>query len=110
MSQKKHHNASDANKQASLALSQEEQSQVQLLLTQYNQVAQALYNSAFQPDAEAALTPITSLSEGIQMAYMKALSKENTTASADVLAALNALAPAKEVRKEARRSLIRLES
>jgi tetratricopeptide (TPR) repeat protein len=110
MSQKKHHNTSDAKKQASRALSQEEQSQVQQLLTQYNQVAQALSNSAFQPDAEAALTPITSLSEGVQMAYMKALSKENKTASADVLAALNALAPAKEVRKEARRSLIHLES
>jgi tetratricopeptide (TPR) repeat protein len=110
MSQKKRHNASDTNKQASLALSQEEQSQLQQLLTQYNQVAQALYNSTFQPDAETALTPITSQSEGIQIAYMKALSKENTTAAADVLAALNALAPAKEVRKEARRSLIRLES
>lgn len=109
MSQKKHHNASDANKQASLALSQEEQGQLQLLLTQYNQVAQALYNSTFQPDAEAALTPITSLSEGVQIAYMKALSKENTVAAADVLAALNALAPAKDIRKEARRSLIRLE-
>ncbi len=105
MSQKKRHNESDTNK-----LSQEEQNQVQLLLTQYEQVAQALYNSPFQPDAEAALTPITNQSEGIQIAYMKALSKENTSAAADVLAALNTLAPAKETRKEARRSLIRLES
>jgi tetratricopeptide (TPR) repeat protein len=109
MSQKKHQNKSDAGKQSSPALSQEEQSQIQVLLTQYDQIAQALYKSTFQPEAESALAPITNLSENAQMAYMKALSKEQTTAAADVLAALNALAPAKEVRKEARRSLIRLE-
>jgi tetratricopeptide (TPR) repeat protein len=109
MSQKKHQNKPDAGKQASPALSQEEQSQIQQLLTQYDQIAQALHENTYQPDAEAALTPITTLSETAQIAYMKAISKEQTTAAADVLAALNALAPAKEVRKEARRALIRLE-
>lgn len=110
MPQKKHHNAPDSKKQAPFVLSQEEQNQVQQLLAQYNQIAQALHSSKQQPEAEAALLPITELSEGVQIAYLKALSKENTTDAANVVAALNALAPAKEVRKEARRSLIRLES
>src|SRR5690348_2189468 len=110
MPQKKHHNTPDSKKQEPLAFSQEDQNQVELLLAQYNQIAQALHNSTLQAEAEAALLPITSLSEAVQITYLKALSKENTSRAADVMAALNALAPAKEVRKEARRSLIRLES
>jgi tetratricopeptide (TPR) repeat protein len=44
------------------------------------------------------------------LAFLKALSKENTAPAADLLAAINALSPDKEARKEARRSLIRLEA
>jgi tetratricopeptide (TPR) repeat protein len=96
-------------KQESQALSQEEQNQLQQALAHYNEVAQALHNSTQQPEVEAALRSLTSLPENVQIAYLKALSKESTANAADVVAAFNALAPAKEVRKEAKRSLIRLE-
>jgi tetratricopeptide (TPR) repeat protein len=96
-------------KQESQTLSQEEQHRLQQALVHYNEVAQALHNSTQQPEAEATLRSLTSLPENVQIAYLKALSKESTTNAADVVAAFNALAPAKEVRKEAKRSLIRLE-
>src|SRR5260370_13779847 len=43
------------------------------------------------------------------MALLKELSKEHENDAADVLIAVNELSPIKNVRKEARRSLIRLE-
>jgi tetratricopeptide (TPR) repeat protein len=96
-------------KQDTQTLSPEEQNQLQQSLAHYNEVAQVLHSSTQQPEAEAALLSVTNLPESVQIAYLKALSKENTTNAADVVAAFNALAPAKEVRKEAKRSLIRLE-
>jgi tetratricopeptide (TPR) repeat protein len=97
-------------KETETLISQEDTTQVQRLLARYHQIAHDLHHSTNQEQAEAALTDITALSETAQLALLKALSKENTTASADILAAVNALSQHKELRKEARRSLIRLES
>jgi len=90
-------------------LSQEDNVQVQHLLEEYHQIAQNLHQSTNQAQVENALADINALSENAQIALLKALSKENETDAADILVAVNALSPHKEVRKEARRSLIRLE-
>jgi tetratricopeptide (TPR) repeat protein len=97
-------------KETALSLSQEDSQQVQLLLDQYHQIAEALHSSTRQAEAEAALQPFDALSEAAQLALLKALSKENTTDAADLLTAINALSTSKDIRKEARRSLIRLEA
>ena len=55
------------------------------------------------------MAEINTLSESAQLALLKELSKEYQVDAADVLTALNELSPLKSVRKEARRSLIRLE-
>ncbi|MBO0781441.1 MAG: tetratricopeptide repeat protein [Ktedonobacteraceae bacterium] len=91
-------------------LSEEERSQVQSLLEQYHQLAGQLHNSANQQEAETALSPLTAISEPAQLALLKALARENHTDAADLLAAINAFAPSKEIRKEARRGLLRLET
>src|SRR5579884_894891 len=97
-------------KELAISLSQEDTQQVQLLLGQYHQIAETLHTSSNQAEAEAALQSFSSLSEAVQLTILKALSKENTTDAADLLTAINALSPSKDIRKEARRSLIRLEA
>ncbi len=96
-------------KKVSLPVSQENNAQAQQLLEHYHQIASDLHTSKDQEQAEAALAEINTLSEGTQMALLKALSKEQHTDAADVLVAINALSPIKSVRKEARRSLIQLQ-
>lgn len=91
-------------------LSVTEQEQVQQLLEQQHQIAQSLHSSNNQAEAEAVMTTINALSEAAQMALLKALSRVNESEAADILAAVNAFSPNKEIRKEARRSLIRLEA
>ncbi len=88
--------------------SQEDQQEIQDLLTTHQQLAEQLRADSKQ--AETVLQPINALSEGAQLALMKALAKINDVAAADILAAVNALSTQKEVRKEARRSLLRLEA
>jgi len=90
-------------------VSQEDNIQAQQVLEHYHQVAQNLRLSTDQKQAESALTEINNMSEGAQVALLKALSKEHQTDAADVLLAINELSPLKDVRKEARRSLIQLE-
>ncbi len=90
-------------------VSQEDDTQVQHLLGQFHEIAHALHSSTDQTQAEVALADISSASEAAQMGLLKALSKEQDSDAADVLIAINQLSPIKEVRKEARRSLIRLE-
>ncbi len=91
-------------------ISDEENTQLQRVLELYQEVAQHIRSSTTQAQTEAALYDITSLSETTQMALLKALAKEQTGDAADVLTALNAFSPNKEVRKEARRSLLRLDA
>lgn len=94
----------------SVAVSPEDETQAQQLLAQLHQIAQKLQISSSREQAETALADITSTTEASQMALLKALSKEYAVEAADVLLAINELSPNKIVRKEARRSLIRLEA
>lgn len=97
-------------KELATPLSQEDAQQIQHLLAQYHQIAEALHNSQNRADVEAALKPFDALSEAAQLNILKALSKETTADAADVLSAVNAVSTSKDLRKEARRSLIRLEA
>jgi tetratricopeptide (TPR) repeat protein len=97
-------------KNTQLSISEEENTQVQHVLEQYHQLANNLHVSEDQKQVETALAEINTLSESVQMALLKELSKEKQVDAADVLIAINELSPLKSIRKEARRSLIRLES
>src|SRR6266852_3819090 len=90
-------------------VSQEDETQAQAALEQYHTLAKALRSSTDQKQTEEVLSPVTVLYEGAQMALLKALSNERHIDAADVLSAINVLSPIKSIRKEARRSLIRLE-
>ena len=96
-------------KTAPLSFSQEDNERAQQVLEHYRQIAGNLHTSADQKQAEAALTEINNMSEAAQMALLMALAKERHSDAADVLSAINVLSPLKSVRKEARRSLIRLQ-
>jgi tetratricopeptide (TPR) repeat protein len=96
-------------KNTAISLSQEDNARVQQVLEHYQQIAGNLHTSADQTQAEAALTEINNMTEAAQMALLNALSKERHSDAADVLSAINELSPMKNVRKEARRSLIRLQ-
>jgi tetratricopeptide (TPR) repeat protein len=96
-------------KDTAIQLSAEENDQIQHLLSHYDQIAQQLYNSSNQSEAEEALADLEALSEPAQVALLKALAKEKETGAADILIAVNALSSNKEARKEARRGLIQLE-
>ena len=81
---------------------------LQHLLEQRHSIAEALRGSSSRIQAETNLASITSNAEGTQVAFLKALAKQRDVDAADVLLALNELAPDKAVRKEARRALIQL--
>src|SRR5258708_21746426 len=91
------------------AVSQEDAAQVQRLLRQFHKVANNLHTSTNQNEAETALADVIHLPEAAQLALLKALSKERDADAADMLLAINELSPNKAIRKEARRSLIRLQ-
>ncbi|GCE20311.1 hypothetical protein [Dictyobacter kobayashii] len=97
-----------AKKNADIQLSPEEMSQVESIHTQYPTIATQLHESKDQTQIEAALKDIFALSEAAQIALIKSLAKTNRAEAADVLAGINAVSPQKEVRKEARRGLLRL--
>ncbi|QBD81862.1 tetratricopeptide repeat protein [Ktedonosporobacter rubrisoli] len=76
----------------------------------YRQIAQALRDSEEHAQIEAAISSILAMPEIEQITFLKTLAKEHTEDAADVLLALHTFGSLKEVRKEARRSLIRLEA
>src|SRR6266702_142406 len=92
-----------------LPVSQEDEAQAEHLFEQYHHIAGDLHVSSSREQVEAALAEISSMPEATQMALLKILSKEYDTDAADVLNALHELSPNKNIRKEARRALIRLE-
>src|SRR6266849_81174 len=96
-------------KTSQIPVSLEHSTQAQHLLDRYHEIAENLHASKNQEQAEAALAEINTMPEGVQMALLKALSKEHHTDAADVLIAINELSPTKSMRKEARRSLIGLQ-
>lgn len=83
--------------------------QVQAFLGQYHEIAAKLHTSADLQQVEAVLADINVLAEATQLALLKSLAKEKSSDAADVVSAFNELSPIKSVRKEARRSLIRLQ-
>jgi tetratricopeptide (TPR) repeat protein len=97
------------NPATNMPATQVDATQVQSLLEQFHTIAQVLRGSANQEQVEATLTTITDLPEATQLALLKTLSREHHHDAADILLALNEFSPAKDVRKEARRSLIRLQ-
>ncbi len=97
-------------KEAEVATSVEEQGQIQQFLDNYQQIADTLHKSTDQAEIEDALSAFNNQAEAIQIAILKALGKEQSAAAADVLAAINAVNQHKEARKEARRSLLRMEA
>ena len=99
-----------AHKEADTVLSPEENERVQRLLAQYHQVAELLHTGLDQEQAQAALVVVSDLSEVAQIAFVKSLAKERETDAADILAGVNTFSQLKEVRKEARRGLLRLAS
>jgi tetratricopeptide (TPR) repeat protein len=82
---------------------------VQAFLAQYHEVAEELHASADVQQVEAILPGSDELAETTQLALMKSLGKEHHSDAADILTAFNECSPIKSVRKEARRSLIRLQ-
>jgi tetratricopeptide (TPR) repeat protein len=91
-------------------LSAAEQAQIEQLLEQIQTIADQLYAAATEQEAAGALAVIERLTENSQLALVKALAKVEQTEAADILSAVNMLSTHKSVRKEARRSLIRLEA
>ncbi len=96
-------------KESISSLSKEENAQLQVSLEQFHRIADKLHASTNKEEAEAALSEINKLGEATQVALLKALSKEHESDAADIALALNELSPNKSVRKEARRTLIRME-
>jgi len=95
-------------KHTPISVSQEENIQAQQLLERYPHIATTLRTSTEQKEVEIALAEVESLPEGAQIALVKGLAGEHQTDSADVLLALNEFGTLKNVRKEAKRALIRL--
>lgn len=108
MANKKQQQKHDHKKQPPATPQQIDSTLIEQQLAHYQDIAQALSKSGYG-ETESVLEPITGLEEATQIAFLKALSKEHTIEAANVLAAINTFAPAKEPRKEARRSLIRLQ-
>lgn len=96
-------------KDSNSLVSQEDEVQAEHLLEHYHQIAANLHLSSDNEQADAALAEVYAMPETTQIALLKLLAKEHTTDAADLLLALHELSPSKSVRKEARRSLIRLE-
>lgn len=90
-------------------LSSEDNAQVQHILDQFHQIADNLYHATNPQQAEAALSSIYDLPETAQLALLRELSRQRDSDAAAILLALNELSHDKTIRKEARRSLIRLE-
>ncbi len=88
----------------------QEDEQIQNILAQYSQIAKGLASSRNEEQIGDVLSPIFDMSSVAQIGLLKALAKAHTTPAADIVLAVNTYAPIKEVRKEARRSLIQLEA
>lgn len=112
MAKKKHGKVATKKdtKNTQVAVSQEDTVQIGEVFGQYHQIAQQLRQTTEQKQAEAALETITILPEGTQLALLKVLAKERHIDAADLLTAIHTLSPVKDVRKEARRALLQLES
>ncbi len=100
----------DKDKNAQSGHTAEEEAQIQHIQTHLPQMAQKLRKSRNETQIESALALFIEASESVQLAVLRILARERTTDAADIALAVNTYTPVKEVRKEARRTLIRLES
>src|SRR5579863_6709713 len=96
-------------KQQPPRVSQDDTIQAQNVFEHYHKIARDIQTSTSRAQVEAALSPVSKLQESVQLALLKLLAKEPYTDAADVLLAFNEASPVKEVRKEAKRSLIQLQ-
>ncbi len=112
MAKKKHGkvSAKKDTKNTQVMVSQEDTAQINEIFEQYHQIMQQLRQTTEQKQAEVVLEVINALPEGIQLALLKTLTKERHIDAADLLTAIHTLSPIKDVRKEARRALLQLES
>ena len=101
-----------AKKKKKFAVStlQADTAQVQDALANYHTVVKNLQKSGSRKQAQEALEEINRLPEPAQVALAKALGREQHTDAADLLVGINELGSQKNARKEAKRSLIQLES
>jgi tetratricopeptide (TPR) repeat protein len=83
---------------------------VEQQLEQYHRLASELRESTNIDEAGPALGPLVNMAQADQIAYLKALGQEDSSDAADIAQAMYNLAPDKEVRKEARSTLLRLEA
>jgi tetratricopeptide (TPR) repeat protein len=83
---------------------------VEQQLEQYHRLASDLRESTNIDEAGPALNPLVNMTQADQIAYLKALGQEDSSDAADIAQAMFNLAPDKEVRKEARSTLLRLEA
>jgi tetratricopeptide (TPR) repeat protein len=83
---------------------------VQEYLEQYHQLANELHGSKNIDQVVLTLEPLVTIVHTDQITYLKALGQENSSDAADIAQAMHHIAPDKEVRKEARRTLLRLEA
>jgi tetratricopeptide (TPR) repeat protein len=97
-----------AKKQMDSSVSQGNNAQIQRLLEQRHEIAEALHSSTSRAQAETALAEFTNIDEAGQLALLKALAKQHDTDAADILLAINELTANKAIRKESRRALIQL--
>lgn len=97
-----------AQKKTPADLVQGDEEQVQLLLARRQAMAEELHLCTSRAEAEGIFAPIFALDEATQMALLKGLVRVRDSDAADLMLAMHELAPAKTVRKEARRTLIQL--
>jgi tetratricopeptide (TPR) repeat protein len=87
---------------------QGDEAHIQELLDSRRTLAEALHGFTSRAQAEGALAAVFATDEATQMELLRRLVRERDADAADVLLAMHELAPAKIVRKEARRALIQL--
>lgn len=87
---------------------QGDETRIQEILASRASLAESLHGFTDRKQAEEAFAAVFTADEATQMALLKRLARERDADSADVLLAVNELAPIKAVRKEARRALLQL--
>lgn len=97
-----------AKKQLPLQQPQGDETRIQEVLASRAALAEALHGFVDRKQAEEAFTAIFTADETTQVALLKRLVRERDVDAADILLAVNELAPLKTVRKEARRGLLQL--
>ncbi len=80
------------------------------LLANYHQIAEELNTVDDLTAAQAVLAPIINAPDTTQVALLKALGQEKSIDAADIAQAVQVLSTNKDIRKEARRALVRLEN